>query len=136
MGEPQPPEPLAKPRKISSMLPFIIAGLVSGSVYGLIGIGLVLTYRTSGVFNFAYGAMGTVAAYVFYFLHVEHGVSVAIAIVICLVVVAPLMGLIMERLTAGLAGVGLALQIAATVGVLLVVEALAFLIYGPNSLTI
>ena len=39
------------------MLPFIIAGLTTGSVYALAGVGLVLTYKTSGVFNFAHGAL-------------------------------------------------------------------------------
>ena len=52
------------------MLPFIILGLTSGAVYSLAGLGLVLTYKTSGVFNFALGALATVGAYVFYVLFV------------------------------------------------------------------
>ena len=43
---------------MTEFLPFIILGLTSGSVYGLAGVGLVLTYKTSGVFNFAFGAIG------------------------------------------------------------------------------
>jgi branched-subunit amino acid ABC-type transport system permease component len=50
------------------LLPFIVGGLTSGAVYALAGLGLVLTYKTSGVFNFAHGALATVAAYVFYVL--------------------------------------------------------------------
>ena len=46
---------------MTEFLPFIILGLTSGSVYGLAGVGLVLTYKTSGVFNFAFGAVGTLA---------------------------------------------------------------------------
>ena len=42
---------------MQEFLPFIVIGLTAGSVYGLAGTGLVLTYKTSGVFNFAYGAM-------------------------------------------------------------------------------
>ena len=53
------------------MLPFIIIGIVTGSVYGLAGVGLVLTYKTSGIFNFAQGALATVAAYAFYYLNVD-----------------------------------------------------------------
>jgi branched-subunit amino acid ABC-type transport system permease component len=34
-------------------------------VYGLTAVGLVLTYKTSGLFNFAHGAMATVSAYAF-----------------------------------------------------------------------
>ena len=38
---------------MSDLLPFLIVGLTTGSVYGLAGVGLVLTYKTSGIFNFA-----------------------------------------------------------------------------------
>jgi ABC-type branched-subunit amino acid transport system ATPase component/branched-subunit amino acid ABC-type transport system permease component len=116
------------------VLAFIIAGLVSGSVYGLIGLGVVVTYRTSGVFNFAYGALATVAAYVYYFLHVQHGVSVVITIALCLLVLAPAMGVSLERLASRIAGVGLSLQIAATVGLVLIIEALGNLLFGPAEL--
>ena len=46
---------------MEEFLPFIVIGLTAGSVYGLAGTGLVLTYKTSGVFNFAYGAIAAVA---------------------------------------------------------------------------
>lgn len=65
------------------MLPFIISGLVTGSVYGLAGSGLVVTYKTSGVFNFAHGALATIAAYLFYTLHIEHSMPWGFAAVIC-----------------------------------------------------
>ena len=42
---------------MSALLPLVIAGIASGSVYGLAGMGLVLTYRATGVFLFAYGTM-------------------------------------------------------------------------------
>ena len=60
---------------MQEFLPFIVIGLTAGSVYGLAGTGLVLTYKTSGVFNFAYGAIAAVAAYVFYWLHVQQGMA-------------------------------------------------------------
>ncbi|MGH9282518.1 MAG: ABC transporter permease subunit, partial [Acidimicrobiales bacterium] len=48
---------------MSQLLPFIVVGVVTGSLYGLAGLGLVLTYRTSGVFNFAHGALAAASAY-------------------------------------------------------------------------
>lgn len=42
---------------MNEYLPFNIAGLTTGAVYGLAGVGLVLTYKTSGIFNFAHGAL-------------------------------------------------------------------------------
>ena len=38
-------------------LPFIVAGLTNGSIYGLAAVGLVLTYKTSGIFNFGHGVI-------------------------------------------------------------------------------
>ena len=58
---------------MNEYLPFIVAGLTTGAVYGLAGVGLVLTYKTSGIFNFAHGALATVAAFVFYSLHIDQG---------------------------------------------------------------
>jgi branched-chain amino acid transport system permease protein len=42
--------------------PFIVAGLCTGAVYVLSGVGLVVLYRASGVLNFAQGAIGAFAA--------------------------------------------------------------------------
>ena len=46
-------------------LEFVLLGLASGAVYSLLGLGLVLEYRGSGVVNFAHGAMAMFVAYVF-----------------------------------------------------------------------
>lgn len=42
------------------------AGLGTGAVYALLAIGLVVTYRGSGVINLAHGALAGWSAYVFY----------------------------------------------------------------------
>ncbi|CAO5255538.1 branched-chain amino acid transport system ATP-binding protein [Frankia sp. AgKG'84/4] len=115
------------------MLPFIIAGLVTGAVYGLAGAGLVLTYKTSGVFNFAHGALATIAAYSFYFLHVQHGMPWPLAAGLILVVLGPLGGVVFARFARALADASLALRVTATVGVLLVVQTGFQLLYGTSS---
>lgn len=46
------------------LTPFLVAGLGVGAVYALSGVGLVVLYRSSGVLNFAFGALGAVGAYV------------------------------------------------------------------------
>jgi ABC-type branched-subunit amino acid transport system ATPase component/branched-subunit amino acid ABC-type transport system permease component len=120
---------------MSSLLPFIIVGLVSGSVYGLAGVGLVLTYKTSGIFNFAYGALATMAAYVFYFLNVQHGFPMWLSLVIAVPILGVALGFSFERFAYRLARVDLAAQIGATVGVFLVVVAGATLLFGPDALT-
>jgi ABC-type branched-subunit amino acid transport system ATPase component/branched-subunit amino acid ABC-type transport system permease component len=112
------------------VLPFVIAGLVTGAVYGLAAVGLVLTYKTSGVFNFAHGALATVAAYLFYTLHVQHDLAWPIAAFVC-VFVAPIpLALAIEFVGRSISRAGLASQVAATVGLALIVQAVVLLIYG------
>jgi ABC-type branched-subunit amino acid transport system ATPase component/branched-subunit amino acid ABC-type transport system permease component len=118
-----------------NLAPFIIAGLVTGSVYGLAAVGLVLTYKTSGIFNFAYGALATVAAYAFYSLYVQHGVPLYVALLISSVVLGVALGFAFEPFARRLGHTALALQVAATVGIVLIVESSATIIYGPDTLT-
>jgi ABC-type branched-subunit amino acid transport system ATPase component/branched-subunit amino acid ABC-type transport system permease component len=114
------------------MFAVIIAGIVTGSVYGLVATGLVLTYRTSGIFNFAYGALGTVSAYVFYSAAQQWHLPLAVSLLLSVVVVVVALAFWLETLAARLAHASLALQIAATVGLLLIIEAVAELVYGVN----
>lgn len=48
---------------MADLLPFVVSGLGVGAVYALSGVGLVLLYRSSGVLNFAFGALGAIGAY-------------------------------------------------------------------------
>ena len=45
-----------------NILPFIVVGITSGSIYALAATGLVLTYKTSGIFNFAHGGVAAASA--------------------------------------------------------------------------
>src|SRR3989442_16030069 len=56
---------------VSSFLTYTIVGLVVGCIYALSATGLVVTYTTSGIFNFAHGAIGMVAAFCYWQL-TEH----------------------------------------------------------------
>ena len=58
---------------MKSYLPFVVAGLTNGSIYGLAAVGLVLTYKTSGVFNLAFAAQAFFSAAVYYDVRVRHG---------------------------------------------------------------
>ena len=44
----------------------ILSGMSYGSVYALLAVGLVLAYKTSGIFNLAYGAQAFVSGAVYY----------------------------------------------------------------------
>ncbi|AUX78556.1 branched-chain amino acid ABC transporter permease [Sinorhizobium fredii] len=73
----------------------LVGGLLSGVMYSLVAIGFVLIYKTSGVLNFAQGAMLLFAALTFVSL-VERGVPfpLALAITFALMVV---IGIVIER---------------------------------------
>jgi branched-chain amino acid transport system permease protein len=69
-----------------------------GSIYGLLAVGLVLTFKTSGVFNLAYGAQAFLSAAVYYDTHIRHGWPIPFALILAVVIVAPLGGFILDRL--------------------------------------
>jgi len=121
---------------VNALFPFLIAGLVSGSVYGLAGSGLVLSYKTSGVFNFAHGALATVAAYLYYTLHIQHGLSWPLSAAISVIAVGVLLGLAFEPFARRIIQAPIALQIAGTVGVMIGIEAAATLIYGSDPILV
>lgn len=50
---------------IDTYVQFLLLGTGSGAVYAAVAVGLVLTYRSSGVLNFAHGAVAMYATYVF-----------------------------------------------------------------------
>lgn len=75
-----------------------LQGLPPGAVYGLIAIGFVLAYKTSGVFNLAFGAQAYVSAALFFQARNEWGWSSLPAFVLAVIVVAPAIGLVLERL--------------------------------------
>ena len=41
---------------------FFVTGLAVGAIYALSGVGLVVLYRSTGVLNLAYGAIGGMGA--------------------------------------------------------------------------
>src|ERR1700710_2477546 len=60
-------------------------------------MGLVLTYKTSGVFNLAFSAQAFIAGAIFYWLNVDEGVPLFLAFVVAVFVVSPLLGLLLDR---------------------------------------
>ena len=81
---------------MSTFLSFTALGIVFGAVYGLLAIGLVVTYNTTGVFNFAQGAVGMVAAFLDSELWQNEHWPFLLAIVFIVFVEAPLLGLVVE----------------------------------------
>ena len=71
-----------------TVISFAVLGLGVGGVYGLLGNGLVLIYRGSGLVNFAHGAMAMAAAYTFYELESVKGWDAAPAFIAAVLLLA------------------------------------------------
>ncbi len=119
---------------IDEYAPFIVVGLAVGSVYAIAAMGLVLTYKTSGIFNFAHGAVGAGAAFVYYALSDDRylGLPWPVALALTVVVFGSAVGLLLELLGRALAGVPIAMKIVATVGLLLIVRSIAEVTFGTS----
>jgi len=114
---------------VRDYLPFIIVGLSTGGVYAIASLGLVLTYRTSGVFNFAHGAIGMFAAYGFYSLRQHVPTAVAAFLAIC--VIAPILGIAIDRLLfRRLQGAVSATYVVASLGLLVALQGVVVGVYG------
>jgi len=48
---------------LDTLIPFIIQGLAFGAMYAVTGTGIVVLYRTTGVVNIAFGAVGAMGAH-------------------------------------------------------------------------
>ena len=82
---------------MSDLISYVIRGIPFGCVFALVAVGLVLTYRTSGVFNLAFGAQAFVSAAVYYDTRVRHEWPIAASFVLAVVIVGPLVGFILDR---------------------------------------
>jgi ABC-type branched-subunit amino acid transport system ATPase component/branched-subunit amino acid ABC-type transport system permease component len=121
---------------VQEFLPFIVAGIAAGSIYGLAATGLVLTYKTSGIFNFGQGALATAAAYIFYAMHYANNINWVVSLIVSVVIAGPLMGLGMERISRRLSQQSVAWKIVATTGLILIVQGLGTIKYGSDTIDV
>jgi branched-chain amino acid transport system permease protein len=82
---------------LEEVLRYAIRGVPVGCIYALVAVGLVLTFKTSGVFNLAFGAQAFVSAAVFYRTHEDYGWPIVPAFVVAVLIVAPLLGYTLDR---------------------------------------
>ena len=118
---------------MSTFLQFTIFGLVLAAIYAVAASGLVVTYTTTGIFNFAHGAIGVVGAFAYSQLANAWGLPAPVAIAIVLVVVGPGMGLLIDKvIMRGLEGVSEVTKVVVTIGLLFGIVALVPIIWPPS----
>ena len=118
---------------MSAVLPFIVTGIITGIIYGLAGAGLVLTFKTSGIFNFGHGAVLTASVLVFYWLRVTLVFDWKVAFFVSVFVAGPLFGIAMEAVARRLARQRTNMKIVGTVGLMVMIPALCLLFYPASS---
>lgn len=118
---------------MSDLLPYIVAGVATGSVYGLAAMGLVVTYKTSGIFNFAHGAVAAAAAFAFYQLRTS-GLPWPAALFLAVVALPPLVAVVLERMARLLAKGTVTVKIVGTVGLQLLIVGTLLAVYGGSQL--
>src|SRR5207248_869910 len=112
---------------------YLPVGLVLCCLYALTAVGLIVTDTTSGIFNFAHGAEGMFMAFLYWQLAAGWGVPWPIAMLLVLLVAAPLMGAAIERtLMRRLYSAPLAVTLVVTLGLLLFLLYLADAIWTPT----
>src|ERR1043166_7001259 len=132
---------------VGAYLSTLFLGAVFGAIYALLAYGLVLAYRTSGVLNFAQGALGMFFAFVYYQLvqggrlnlvvmvydqswHLPRGMALALVVL----VLAPAMGLGLELvLFSKLRRAGSLVQIVATIGLFVSLQGVAGVVWGSGT---
>ena len=71
------------------MLQYTVVGLVVGGIYAMASVGIVSTFISAGVLNFAYGSLAFFIARLYYFLHTQHGWSIPLAGIVAIVLAGP-----------------------------------------------
>lgn len=118
---------------MQEFLQFLVLGVVAGAIYFVAASGLVVTYSTSGVFNFAHGALGMVAAFSYWALHMALGWPAVPALLVVVLVGGPLAGAVLERLLMRrLQGAPTLSTIGVTIGLLLALVGAASFFWNQN----
>lgn len=111
----------------------IVAGLVAGSMYGLLALGYHVTYIVSNTVNFSQGAslmLGAVAAYV---LHVRWGLPLAVAALGAVLLCAALGYFINRLIVTPFAKGGSIAWLMSTIAFGIILENLVMLSFGKES---
>jgi branched-chain amino acid transport system permease protein len=118
---------------VTTFLVYLIIGITTGAIYAVAASGLVVTYATSRVFNFAHGAIGMFLAFLMYTLWIDQGWNEWVALVLCVLVIAPLMGVLLDvAVMRHLERASIALRLAVTLTIFTLLQGLALYIWGTE----
>ena len=113
---------------------FLVVGIALGGVFAISSAGLVVTYATTGIFNFAQAAIGCFLAFCYWELTVKQGLPTLLAMAITLLIIAPAIGILLDRvIMRRLRDAALVVQLMVTVGLMLTFMGITLTIWPPKS---
>jgi branched-chain amino acid transport system permease protein len=112
--------------------PFLVTGLALGGVYALSGVGMIVLFRTTGVLNLSFGAVGAFGALIAWQLINKSGMNQWLAYLVCVLfggVVTLAYGMVFGR---ALAGRDPLVKTTATLGLTLILLGVMDLLWTSN----
>jgi len=119
---------------MSEFFQFVVIGLGNGAVYAMVGMGLVVIYRSTGVLNFSQGEIAMFSTFIVWSAH-EAGLPLPLALVVGMIAGAAI-GAVLFRIAVQPLGDSKANPlpvVIATIGLFLAVNASASLVWGSES---
>lgn len=112
------------------MLQIIISGLITGSLYALAGLGLVLIFKTSDIVNFSQGEMAMFNTFIAFILLTSLGLPYYISFILT-IIFAAFMGFVIQKLVIKpLEKAPLVSSMIATLGLIMILNGLAGNLFG------
>jgi branched-chain amino acid transport system permease protein len=118
---------------LHALIEQVINGLMTGSIYVLVALGMVLIYGVMHVLNFAHGVFLMLGGYLCHFFFTRLTGSYLLALLLSMAALA-LIGVVIERSVFRPLQGKLRNQVIASLGLILALENLAVAIWGPNAL--
>jgi len=115
----------------AELLQYLVTGLTLGSIYALIALGFVLVYNVTGILNFTQGEFAMLGALLTVSIH-GHGVSLPLAIVMAVLLVALLGGLFQRLAIDAARKASVVTMIILTIGAAVALRGIALLSWGTN----
>ena len=114
---------------------YVLAGLALGSIYAIASAGLVITFVSAGVLNFAFGSMAYLSARFYYSLNSQHGLSTTTSALITFLLFAPLLGVLLYAgLFRFIRGRSTLVKLVTTIGLSVALPATADLIFSNQTI--
>ena len=117
---------------MTEFVQYLISGLATGSVYGLIALGFVLVFKSTDVFNFAQGDLLMVGSYITVTALVTFKLPLGLAMIVALAVAAVIGLLVQQLVIKRMLGQPLLTVVMVTIALSLIIRGLVVIVYGPE----